>query len=96
MTEETSGLVRPVLDEDGKPELAVASTMIDAGTFAEWYRDVDGVNAPMAGAITLWPSDGDTDVNRFGPDGEQYAILNFYSWGHMRFVSWVEKRPAGC
>ena len=43
-----SGLVAPRLADDCRPELAstgaTETVVTSAGTFAQWYRDVDGVN----------------------------------------------------
>lgn len=50
------GLVETTLDADGKPELAVASpggSFTNQADFAQWYRDVDGVNTAISHDITL-------------------------------------------
>ncbi len=55
------GLVQSTLDADGKPALAVASpggSFTNQADFAQWYRDVDGVNTALEFDILLTPNAG--------------------------------------
>ena len=55
------GLVATTLDADGKPSLAVANpggSFTDQDDFAQWYRDVDGINTAIAFDILLTPNAG--------------------------------------
>jgi fibro-slime domain-containing protein len=72
-----SGMVNATLDSDGKPvysgiggKALVAST----DTFAEWYRDVPGVNHATPTKMPLWDDGKGGYVNRYGPSGEQWNV----------------------
>lgn len=72
-----TGLVKSTLNAEGKPELAKAST--DAGiasttSFAEWYKDVSGVNATFAGEMRLWRRADGSYVNRWGENGQPWQL----------------------
>lgn len=71
------GLVETTLDEDGKPVLSDTASVDNGfmhGTdyFAEWYRDVPGVNATIPGEIVLWDTGGGF-ATRWGKNGEQWV-----------------------
>ncbi|MCS6799311.1 MAG: fibro-slime domain-containing protein [Myxococcota bacterium] len=53
------GLVREMLDAEGKPELTPGPhrTVSSPESFRQWYRDVPGVNASMPFGIPLRPSE---------------------------------------
>ncbi len=62
------GLVRPWLDEAGKPVFdppAGADTVRDRASFDQWYRDVPGVNASTRVPLTLVSSPDDPRVYSF-------------------------------
>jgi len=76
------GLIQTALDVDRKPVLVAPSTpgfLHGVAQFAQWYRDVQGVNAAVAGLLDLW---GEPDVyvykNRWGANGQQWAGQAIY------------------
>jgi fibro-slime domain-containing protein len=72
-----TGLVKTSLDQDGKPELAVATSkeacITSPTTFAQWYRDVPGVNVSVPGLLTLFDNGAGGFVNRYGATGEPWV-----------------------
>jgi fibro-slime domain-containing protein len=81
----TPGLVETTLDAEQKPIYAgVGGAADDSGfimsqeTFANWYRDVDGLNSPMNGSILLWKTDDGSYVNRYGANGEKWEYVPSY------------------
>jgi len=75
-----TGIVKSTLDADGKPELAVASpggSFTDQSDFAQWYRDVDGVNIAIPLDITLTENAGGllefTDTSFFPINGQGFG-----------------------
>ena len=70
-TKATDGMVEALVDDEGKPQWAAANCATEAD-FAEWYRDIDGVNTTVYGKIDLFPNDDGGFVNRFGENGEQF------------------------
>lgn len=55
------GLVKSTLDADGRPELAVANpggSFTNQADFAQWYRDVDGINTAIDFDILLTQNAG--------------------------------------
>jgi fibro-slime domain-containing protein len=77
-----TGLVRAQLDAEGKPVYAgaggpndpAAGYITSAQTFAQWYRTTSGVNQAIASKLTLWNNNMGAYVNRWGPNGEQWAL----------------------
>jgi fibro-slime domain-containing protein len=66
-------MISGTLDADGKPTLGAGSTggfgcnyVTSADTFAEWYRDVPGINYTISTTITLWDNGEGSYVNRNG------------------------------
>ena len=61
----------------GKPVLNgmnnAAACITSAQSFAQWYTDVPGTNAPIAGEFVLFQGADGSFVNRFGADGEQFT-----------------------
>jgi fibro-slime domain-containing protein len=79
------GLVQPELDAEGKPSLAAAATATNGylhgqAAFAQWYRDVSGVNARVAGEIVLWGDGSGRYVNRWGASGEPWLAYSNITW----------------
>lgn len=75
------GLLLPDLDVDGKPQLAAPSTagfLHSVASYAQWYRDVLGVNATIPGEIVLWDDGGGGYVNRWGATGERWKAATQY------------------
>jgi fibro-slime domain-containing protein len=79
--EATTGLVELSLDADKKPVYAGiggatgAAGFIDSeDTFRQWYRDVEGVNGTVKGALKLWRNDDGSYANRWHDSGEKWPI----------------------
>jgi fibro-slime domain-containing protein len=79
-----TGMVNRNLDADGKP---VFSGLTGGGiavesetTFATWYRNTDGVNHATASMMALWSNGSGAYVNRYGANGEQWAVTETASW----------------
>ena len=67
------GMVNAALDADGKPVYSgIGGNVASADTFAEWYRDIPGVNHATASKMPLWDNGKGGYVNRYGPNGEQW------------------------
>ncbi len=78
------GLVEPTLDSEGKPVLSSLGISGDGfmhGTdaFAQWYRDVEGVNATIQSEIVLWDNGAGGYVNRWGAGGERWQMPTTYT-----------------
>jgi fibro-slime domain-containing protein len=72
-----TGIVQAKLDAQGKPVYAgnVTNSYIEStASFAEWYRDTAGINHSTPGKLTLWNNNKGAYVNRYGPNGEQWAL----------------------
>jgi len=70
----TEGLVTATLNAAGKPTLAGTHQCISSATsFGEWYGETAGEYATIVGGITLYPNGQGGYVNRYGPNGEQFA-----------------------
>jgi len=84
------GVVGTFLDADGKPYLTVASTSTihSAAGFAQWYRDVSGVNIALYKTLTLTETGEGTGIfqivnnNYFPIDGQGWAPGYYQSSGH--------------
>jgi fibro-slime domain-containing protein len=76
----TLGIVASDLNEQGKPVLAngSAACIASADSFAQWYTD-NASNATSVGELTLYENGRGGFVNRFGPDGEQFAGAMVFS-----------------
>ena len=77
--EPSLGMVVNTLDIDGKPILGDGyrpspgcEYILDKNTFAEWYRDVPGINYSFATTMTLWDNGNGGYVNRYTEDGGAY------------------------
>jgi fibro-slime domain-containing protein len=71
------GMVQANLDLDGKPVysgIGGRALVASAETFAEWYRDVPGVNHATSAKMRLWADGQGGYVNRYGPNGEQWNM----------------------
>ncbi|HVW25340.1 MAG TPA: DUF4215 domain-containing protein [Polyangiaceae bacterium] len=75
-----TGMVKSTLGPDGKPAYAMKGGLDDADgyvqsaqSFSQWYTDSPPTNATVAGYIRLYGTSGDTFVNRWGPNGEQWV-----------------------
>lgn len=71
------GMVQANLDVDGKPVysgMGGRALVASADTFAEWYRDVPGVNHATSAKMRLWDDGKGGYVNRYGPNGEPWNI----------------------
>lgn len=66
----TTGMVKDLLDADGKPEFLAARGMLtSAATFYQWYRDVPGVNQTFVQSMTL---------SEISPGTFQYSNTEFF------------------
>jgi fibro-slime domain-containing protein len=72
------GMVQNDLDSDGKPVYTGLTggniEVTSSATFAEWYRNTDGVNHATATTLALWDNHNGTYVNRWGSNGEQWTV----------------------
>ncbi len=72
------GMVAATLDATtGKPVysgIGGNAYVASAASFAEWYRDVPGVNHATASEMPLWANGKGGYVNRYGPNGEQWNV----------------------
>lgn len=76
----TLGVVQQQLSAEGKPVLqdGSAACIQSAESFGEWYTD--GPNsATVVGELTLFENGQGGFVNRYGPDGEQWAGVATYT-----------------
>jgi fibro-slime domain-containing protein len=78
------GIVEATLNAQGKPVLAAGmagnQTCIEsASSFAQWYTNVPPTNSPIVGDIVLFDNDMGGFVNRWGPNGEQWAGAPIYT-----------------
>jgi fibro-slime domain-containing protein len=71
------GMVQATLDASGKPVytgIGGHASVASADTFAQWYRDVSGVNHATASKMPLWDNGKSGYVNRYGANGEQWNV----------------------
>jgi fibro-slime domain-containing protein len=71
------GMVNATLDANGKPVysgIGGNALVASADTFAEWYRDVPGVNHATPSKMPLWDNGKGGYVNRYGSNGEQWNV----------------------
>jgi fibro-slime domain-containing protein len=76
-----SGLVKPDLGADGKPQYApTGATITVAGkpSFDQWYRDVPGVNIAMPGTLQLVENPPGT----FTYDNQSFFPVDGSGWGN--------------
>ena len=78
-TTAAAGIVEDNLDGEGKPVftgVTGATVHIESkDTFAEWYRNTDGVNHATPSKLALWNNGGGAYVNRYGKRGEQWPVI---------------------
>ncbi len=84
----SSGMVKDDLDDEGKPVftgLPGSSVQVESvSSFAQWYRDVSGVNHTTTGPLAMWKTADGLFVNRHGPNGEPwYATEKAYFCGYV-------------
>lgn len=91
-----TGMVKNTLDAQGRPELASASSpkvIYSDASFAQWYRDVAGVNQVVLGSLTMQkqPDDGyvyqsnsffPLDGIAFGNEGRNH---NFHFTSELKY-----------
>jgi cysteine-rich repeat protein len=82
------GMVKDDLDPEGKPVftgLPGSSVQVESvSSFAEWYRDIPGVNHATTGQLALWKTADGLFVNRYGANGEPwYATEKAYFCGYV-------------
>jgi fibro-slime domain-containing protein len=86
-TTATTGLAGAMLDTEGKPVFAGAAgagAITSAATFAQWYRNVAGVNHVTPARMTLWSNGAGAFVNRYGANGEPWPVtLTAYYCGNV-------------
>jgi fibro-slime domain-containing protein len=74
----TAGMVKADLDSDGKPVytgVTGGGVHVESATsFAEWYRNTDGINHPTVSRMPLWDNGNGAFVNHYGPNGEQWTV----------------------
>jgi len=69
----TTGMVQATLSAQGKPVYSgTGGHVTSAASFANWYKDANGVNTSHPGTMKLWNNGSGAFVNRWGPNGEQY------------------------
>jgi len=76
-----SGLVKPILGVDGKPEYAPAgatTTVAGKPSFDQWYRDVPNVNIAVPGTLTLT----ETEPGVFVYDNQSFFPLDGQGFGN--------------
>jgi len=81
------GMVNATLDANGKPVysgIGGNAHVASADSFSQWYKDVTGVNHSTASKMTLWKNGQGAYVNRYGPNGEQWATtITAYFCGNV-------------
>jgi fibro-slime domain-containing protein len=81
------GMVQATLDTNGKPVYSGVgghALVASADTFAEWYRDVPGVNHATPSKMPLWDNGKGGYVNRYGPSGEPWNVTEMaYDCGQV-------------
>jgi fibro-slime domain-containing protein len=80
----SKGIVEADLDKDGKP---VFTGLTGGGvhitsktTFAQWYRNTDGVNHATGAKLALWNNGQGGYVNRYGEGGERWTVTTTANW----------------
>jgi fibro-slime domain-containing protein len=82
----TAEIVAADLDVEGKPVYAEpanpgkAVAIGSKATFAQWYRDIVGVNHTTPSKLRLWSIGNGSYVNRYGKNGEQWQITSDAPW----------------
>ena len=74
-TSPIQGMVNPALDANGKPVytgIGGNAHVTSAASFAQWYKDVAGMNHATPTTMTLWNNGQGAYVNRYGANGEQW------------------------
>ena len=68
------GMVQPQLDAEGKPVFTgIADSLVSSKeSFAQWYRDVAGINSRTTSELVLWNNGLGAYVNRQGANGERF------------------------
>jgi fibro-slime domain-containing protein len=77
------GMVETTLDGDRKPVYTGIGGYVyvaSKDSFAKWYRNVDGVNHATGSKLTLWNNGKGAYVNRYGANGEQWAVTETAYW----------------
>ena len=81
------GMVNATLDANGKPVysgIGGNAHVASVDSFSQWYKDVSGVNHATPSKMTLWNNGKDAYVNRYGPNGEQWATtITAYFCGNV-------------
>ena len=81
-----TGMVKTDLDSDGKPVYASPASppgnvhVQGATSFAQWFRNTDGVNHATPGKLALWKTSDGSYVNRYGANGEQWPVTKPANW----------------
>jgi fibro-slime domain-containing protein len=80
----STGMVASDLDSEGKPVFTgLTGTGINVAsqdTFATWYRTTANVNHATPSQLALWSNGSGAYVNRYGANGEQWAITETEVW----------------
>jgi fibro-slime domain-containing protein len=77
-----SGIVKPLLGVDGKPEYAHAgatTTVAGAASFDQWYRDVANINLAIPATLTLV----ENPPGMFTFDNQSFFPIDGYGWGNQ-------------
>ena len=77
------GMVNATLDANGKPAysgIGGNARVASVDSFAEWYRDIPGVNHATPSKMPLWDNGKGGYVNRYGPNGEQWNVTEVVSY----------------
>jgi fibro-slime domain-containing protein len=78
------GMVKDDLDGEGKPVytgFTGGAVHVESTTsFAEWYRNTDGINHATAKKLALWNNGNGAYVNRYGENGEQWPTTTPANW----------------
>ena len=78
------GIAATDLDKDGKPVFTGITGggvhVTSTASFAEWYRNTDGVNHATGSKLALWANGNGGYVNRYGANGEQWSVTATANW----------------
>ncbi len=80
LNDPTIGFVESTLDAEGKPAYLgpgggtkEGGFVVDAASYAQWYRDVPGTNQTLNSSLTLYSNGSGSYANRYGANGEQWS-----------------------
>lgn len=88
-----TGVVKNMLDANGKPELNNGSNacIASASSFSQWYGASSGAVSTTYGTINLFPNESGFFVNRLNNEGDQYVRPP-----PGNGLVWCSEGPDGC